>query len=84
MMGGMKLLTEFRQEMFEQIKYIVNGFPEKAFYQMPYANAKGYHSKTLAYSVMLSTNVMNLKPVQKVFTLRKMMVQMRPRRRRCI
>lgn len=48
---GIKLLTEFRQEMFEQIKYIVNGFPEKAFYQMPYANAKGYHSKTLAYSI---------------------------------
>lgn len=48
---GIKLLTEFRQEMFEQIKYIVNGFPTKAFYQMPYANAKGYHSKTLAYSI---------------------------------
>lgn len=48
---GIKLLTEFRQEMFEQIKNIVNGFPEKAFYQMPYANAKGYHSKTLAYSI---------------------------------
>ena len=48
---GIKLLIEFRQEMFEQIKYIVNGFPEKAFYQMPYANAKGYHSKTLAYSI---------------------------------
>lgn len=48
---GIKLLTEFRQEMFEQIKNIVNGFPTKAFYQMPYANAKGYHSKTLAYSI---------------------------------
>lgn len=48
---GIKLLIEFRQEMFEQIKNIVNGFPTKAFYQMPYANAKGYHSKTLAYSI---------------------------------
>ena len=48
---GIKLLIEFRQELFQQITYIVNGFPKEAFYQMPYGGAKGYHSKTLAYSI---------------------------------
>ena len=48
---GIQLLIEFRQELFQQVTYIVNGFPREAFYQMPYANAKGYHSKTLAYSI---------------------------------
>ena len=48
---GIQLLIELRQELFKQITSIVNGFPKEAFYQMPYANAKGYHSKTLAYSI---------------------------------
>lgn len=48
---GIKLLLELRQELFTQVTYIVNGFPAEAFYRMPYANAKGYHSKTLAYSI---------------------------------
>ena len=47
---GIRLLIEFRGELFEQISYIVNGYPEEAFYQMPFANARGYHSKTLGYS----------------------------------
>ena len=29
----------------------MNGYPPMAFYQMPFANAKGYHSKTLSYSI---------------------------------
>jgi hypothetical protein len=48
---GLKLLIELRKEMFEQISQIVNGYPVEAFYQMPFANAKGYHSKTLSYSI---------------------------------
>jgi hypothetical protein len=48
---GIELLIEFRKEMFEQVTQIVNGYPGEAFYQMPFANAKGYHSKTLAYSI---------------------------------
>jgi len=48
---GIELLIEFRKEMFEQITQIVNGYPVEAFYQMPFANAKGYHSKTLSYSI---------------------------------
>ncbi|MBQ4220262.1 MAG: DUF3795 domain-containing protein [Butyrivibrio sp.] len=44
-------LIEFRDEMFQQITWIIEGYPEKAFYQLPFAGAKGYHSKTLAYSI---------------------------------
>ena len=48
---GIDLLIEFRRELFEQITQIVNGYPREAFYQMPFAGADGYHSKTLAYSI---------------------------------
>lgn len=48
---GIALLLALRSEMFEQITQIVNGYPIEAFYQMPYPNDKGYHSKTLAYSI---------------------------------
>ena len=48
---GIDLLIEFRSELFEQITQIVNGYPREAFYQMPFAGADGYHSKTLAYSI---------------------------------
>ena len=44
-------LIAFREEMFGQITSIVEGYPEEAFYQMPFAKATGYHSKTLAYSI---------------------------------
>lgn len=48
---GIKILLELRTCVFEQITQIVNGYPENAFYQMPFAGADGYHSKTLAYSI---------------------------------
>ena len=44
-------LIELRESLFAQITRIVNTFPEEAFWQMPFAGAEGYHSKTLAYSV---------------------------------
>ncbi len=44
-------LIAFREEMFGQITSIVEGYPEEAFYKMPFAKATGYHSKTLAYSI---------------------------------
>ena len=44
-------LIAFREEMFGQITSIVEGYPGEAFYQMPFAKATGYHSKTLAYSI---------------------------------
>ncbi len=48
---GIEKLLELRKSLFEQITQIVNTFPEEAFYQMPFAGADGYHSKTLAYSI---------------------------------
>jgi hypothetical protein len=48
---GIDLLIELRKELFEQVTQIVNGYPVKAFYQTPFAEAKGYHSKTLSYSI---------------------------------
>ena len=44
-------LIAFREEMFGQITQIVTNYPSEAFFQMPFAGADGYHSKTLAYSV---------------------------------
>lgn len=48
---GIDLLIDLRNDLLTQISYIVNGYPEEAFYQMPFAGADGYHSKTLAYSM---------------------------------
>ena len=48
---AIKKLIEFRGELFQQITWIVEGYPDEAFYQMPFAGADGYHSKTLAYSI---------------------------------
>ena len=44
-------LIRLRDSLFEQITQIVNTYPEEAFWQMPFAGAEGYHSKTLAYSI---------------------------------
>ena len=48
---GIALLLELREDLFGQITSIVNTYPKEAFFQMPFAKAKGYHSKTLAYSL---------------------------------
>ena len=48
---GLDVLFELRDELFGQISSTVNAYPAEAFYQMPFAGAKGYHSKTLAYSM---------------------------------
>ena len=48
---GIAVLLELRDDLFQQIRSIVNTYPPKAFYQMPFAKAEGYHSKTLAYSM---------------------------------
>ena len=48
---GISALIELRDELFGQITSIVNTYPQEAFYQMPFAKAEGYHSKTLAYSM---------------------------------
>ena len=48
---GVEKLLELRESLFEQVTQIATTFPEEAFCQMPFAGAKGYHSKTLAYSI---------------------------------
>ena len=48
---GIDVLIELRGDLFQQITSIVNTYPPEAFYQMPFAKAEGYHSKTLAYSM---------------------------------
>ena len=48
---GIDVLIDLRNDLFSQIAYIANTYPEEAFYQMPFAGASGYHSKTLAYSM---------------------------------
>ena len=48
---GINVLIELRNDLFGQISSIVNTYPLEAFYQMPFAGADGYHSKTLAYSM---------------------------------
>ena len=48
---GIAKLIELRESLFDQVSQIVNTFHEEAFWRMPFAGAKGYHSKTLGYSI---------------------------------
>ena len=48
---GIDVLMDLRNDLFTQISLIVNSYPAEAYYQMPFAGADGYHSKTLAYSM---------------------------------
>ena len=48
---GINVLIDLRNDLFSQISFVVNNYPEDAFYQMPFAGADGYHSKTLVYSM---------------------------------
>ena len=48
---GIEVLIDLRNDLFTQVSYIVNSYPKEAYYQMPFAGADGYHSKTLAYSM---------------------------------
>ena len=48
---GIIALLELREDLFGQITSIVNTYPKEAFYLMPFAGTKGYHSKTLGYSL---------------------------------
>ncbi|MBO4762975.1 MAG: DUF3795 domain-containing protein, partial [Lachnospiraceae bacterium] len=48
---GISVLIDLRNDLLTQISYVVYGYPSEAFYQMPFAGAAGYQSKTLAYSM---------------------------------
>jgi len=48
---GIDVLIELRGNIFGLLKDVKNGLPRKAYDEMPYINAKGYHNKTIAYSI---------------------------------
>lgn len=48
---GIGVLLDLRNDLWEEISSIVQTCPLEAFFQMPFAGAEGYHSKTLAYSM---------------------------------
>ncbi len=48
---GIRELLILRDSLFEQVTQIVHGYPEEAFWQQPFLRARGYHNKTLAYSI---------------------------------
>ena len=48
---GMETLLELRQKLMEQIIQFKEELSDAEFIAMPYMNADGYHSKTIAYSL---------------------------------
>ena len=48
---GIDTLLELRRTLMEQIVQFRNELTDADFYAMPYMNAKGYHNKTIAYSL---------------------------------
>ena len=48
---GIDTLIKLRKELMDQILQFKNELSAEDFYAMPYANAKGYHNKTIAYSL---------------------------------
>ena len=48
---GINTLLELRKELMKQIMQFRNELTLADFSAMPYMNAKGYHSKTIAYSL---------------------------------
>lgn len=48
---GISTLLDLRTELFEQLLFIRNELTREEFNAIPYINANGYHSKTIAYSI---------------------------------
>ena len=48
---GIDTLLVLRRNLMEQIVQFRNELADADFYAMPYMNAKGYHNKTIAYSL---------------------------------
>ncbi|MBQ7767050.1 MAG: phage head-tail adapter protein [Lachnospiraceae bacterium] len=48
---GIDTLIKLRKELMEQILQFKNELSPNDFYAMPFMNAKGYHNKTIAYSL---------------------------------
>ena len=49
--AGIDTLLELRRTLMEQIMQFKNELSDADFCAMPYMNAKGYHNKTIAYSL---------------------------------
>lgn len=48
---GIDTLMKLRMELMEQIQQFREELSQENFSEMPFMNAKGYHSKTIAYSL---------------------------------
>ena len=48
---GIDTLIKLRKELMDQIVQFKNELSVEDFYAIPYANVKGYHNKTIAYSL---------------------------------
>ena len=48
---GIDTLLALRGSLFAEVTRMARELPPEAFWQMTFARAEGYHSKTLAYSV---------------------------------
>ena len=49
--AGIETLIKLRKSIIEQITKLKSQLSDCDFYAMPYINAKGYHNKTIAYSL---------------------------------
>ena len=49
--SGIATLLELRKTLMEQMMAFKTQLADEDFSAMPYKNAKGYHSKTVAYSL---------------------------------
>lgn len=49
--SGIETLFQLRKELMQQMTLFKNELSVQDFSAMPYPNAKGYHSKTIAYSL---------------------------------
>lgn len=72
---GIDVLLDLRNDVFKQVSSIVHTYPADAFWQMPYATVKGFHSKTLAYSMWhifriedIVANILICNRIQVLFT----------------
>lgn len=48
---GIKALISLRNILFEQITQVISELSDDDFSKMPFKNAKGYHNKTIGYSI---------------------------------
>lgn len=48
---GIKALISLRNILFEQITQVISELSNDDFSKMPFKNAKGYHNKTIGYSI---------------------------------